>query len=78
MSAATWIAANNEGAKFHLGLKHELRGDKSGHVYATHYITACSRKQLGGAWGYWNAPIDPRTINGAAICARCFAISAKG
>ena len=74
---STWIAANSDG-KFHLGLKHELRGDKSGKVYSTHYITACSRKQLGGAWGYWKSPTDPRTgTSTREICSRCFALASK-
>lgn len=50
----TWInsLAGSGQVVWHLGEKRELRGVKTGTIKRTYYVTKCTGKQLGGAYGY--------------------------
>lgn len=52
MSETMWIASNRtDETIWHLGRKREQRGARTGRLMHTYYVTACSGRQLGGAWG---------------------------
>jgi hypothetical protein len=36
---------------YHLGLRRELRYDKSNLIAGFHYVTKCNGRKLGGLWG---------------------------
>jgi hypothetical protein len=69
--ATQFICSNQSDDKptWHIGVKKELRGDRTGKLLGTYYLTACNGQQLGGAYGYTvrNA-VDGRD----KLCARCF------
>lgn len=55
-------------APWHIGRRKISRYSRSGLISSVHYVTACSGKQLGGAFGqmemeYGNPPAD--------LCERC-------
>lgn len=49
--AETWITSNRDDSMWHLGVAREARGPVSGRVLSTSYVTRCSGRSLGGAWG---------------------------
>lgn len=51
---------------WHIGIRKELRGEKTGKLFATYWPTLCRGKQLGGAWGQ-----DQQEFVSEPICAVC-------
>lgn len=72
-----WICSNkNETGMWHLGVAVEGRGAVTGKLFSVSYKTACSGRQLGGAWSYSKSqskPMDPTFT----FCRRCEALAAR-
>lgn len=68
-----WITSNPEGY-WHVGLRHESRGLRTGKLMSVYYKTACSGRQLGGPWGQTERNELPAN---AGVCPRCQAILNK-
>lgn len=72
MSETKFIASNKSyewSGLWHIGLKRESRGEVTGKVFSTYYVTKCNGKSLGGAWGQTIADELPAH---ASKCPRCF------
>lgn len=54
---------------WHVGVRHELCGEKTGKIFSIYYVTKCNGRQLGGSWGYKTADELPE---GSEKCPRCF------
>jgi hypothetical protein len=54
---------------YHIGVRRDLRYAKSGLIQIAYYVTKCSGRQLGGAWGQAETQKLP---NDAILCNRCF------
>lgn len=52
----------------HLGLRVDALGARSGLILRVSYVSACSGKQIGGAWGCTKTQDKPK---GSSICPRC-------
>lgn len=69
----TRFIRNPDSDVWHLGLRSEMRGSRSGLLMSVWYRTACSGRKLGGAWGQKEVDVLPA---GAYVCPRC-AVQAK-
>jgi hypothetical protein len=58
----------------HLGLRVDALGARSGLIMRVSYVSACSGKQIGGAWGYSKTQNQPE---GSHVCPRCVKYAAK-
>jgi hypothetical protein len=64
-----WTRSAN-GDVWHLGVQRELRGDKTDKLMSVYFVTSCTRKQLGGAWG--SVQVDlPADEQPPHVCSRC-------
>lgn len=55
---------------YHLGVLRELRGEKTGKVYSTYVVAACSGRQLGGVWG--QTVYKTEAPEHGIACRKCF------
>jgi len=58
----------------HLGLRADMLGVRSGLILRVSYVSACSSKQIGGAWGYVKTQEQPE---GSHLCQRCVKYAAR-
>lgn len=58
----------------HLGLRVDMLGVRSGLIMDVSYVSVCSGKQIGGAWGYTKTQDQPK---GSVPCPRCVKYAAK-
>lgn len=58
----------------HLGLRVDMLGVRSGLILRVSYVSACSGKKIGGAWGYAKTQNQPE---GSHVCPRCVKYAAK-
>lgn len=62
-----FIAANGvDDPLWHLGLRRDMRGARTGTLRHVWYVTACSGRQLGGPWGQSTTTEQP-----THLCSRC-------
>jgi hypothetical protein len=73
-SPATKFIKSPDKDTWHLGLRKDSLGARSGLILHVSYRTACSGKQLGGAWGQTERLELPE---GSSLCPRCKAALAK-
>jgi len=71
-STETWIVGNF--GLWHLAKVRELLGAKTGKVYSSTLVAACSGRQVGGAYGYSAKTERPAE---AGCCARCLKLASK-
>jgi hypothetical protein len=65
-----FINSNQSQGSWHIGRRLDSRGDKSGKLFGVYYVTLCSGRQLGGAWG--QSEKDEHSGN---VCSRCATIA---
>lgn len=72
-----WIRSNaGEGGLWHLATEHTLNGAVTGKVLSRYFLTACSNRQLGGAWGY-EKRVGLGKPDDGVFCSRCEALAKK-
>lgn len=64
----TKFISSTTSKNWHIGVRKELRGERTGKVFSVYYVTKCSGAQLGGAWGQTEKNELPK---GAVLCPRC-------
>jgi hypothetical protein len=67
-----FVVSLNPSAKiWHLGVRKFRRYSRSGLIAGVSYVTKCSGRQLGGAWGYAK---KSELFDADEKCSRCFAV----
>jgi hypothetical protein len=65
-----YICSNS--SQWHIGVRKDMRGSRSGLLMSVSYVTACTGQQLGGAWGQ-----TEKTEHDGEVCERCRKIMEK-
>jgi len=69
-----WISSNRATDLWHLADRREMRGDRTGKIICTYYVTACTGHQLGGPWGQ---SMEKGAVPPGMVCPRCEKLSRK-
>jgi hypothetical protein len=77
---ATRIIKSNQSYKwsgiYHLGVRRELRYERTGLIQKVYYVTRCNGKILGGSWG--QTEMDEWPAFRVHRCERCFGLVQGG
>lgn len=69
----SWIASNrSDDSPWHLGVKREVRSEKTGRLFSSYFVAACTGKTLGGSYGQ-----TVRDEPGRELCRRCVTINER-
>jgi hypothetical protein len=67
-----WITGHSAQSYWHRATMRELKGEKTGKVFSSYWVAACSGNRPGGAWGAITTDEEPTDF----LCPRCAKLKA--